>query len=106
MLVEQSPTLWVKVADGEWEKDGNWGGYLQVTCVTSNSTWIDSSNGWVRLQTWKVDPVTFYDMGPYYEIWQKSRETGRPLVIENDRLRFSDDKSRPGKFSLQDSTWD
>lgn len=52
------------------------------------------------------DKVTFYDMGAYYEIWQKDRATGHPLVVEGDRLRFSNDKSKPGRFNIQNSTWD
>ncbi|KPH99335.1 hypothetical protein OV450_5273 [Actinobacteria bacterium OV450] len=101
---ETSPTLWVKIADGAWSKDGHWGGHLQVTCAAAEGQWIDSSNGWVRPQSSKGDPVTFYDMGPYYEIWQKDRETGRPLVVEDDYLRFAEDCT-PGRFNLEDATW-
>ncbi|MET9644784.1 hypothetical protein [Streptomyces syringium] len=39
----------------------------------------------------------------YYEIWQKDRETGRPLIVQDDFLRFVDGAT-PGKFNLQDST--
>ncbi|MGW5367912.1 hypothetical protein ACWER6_31000 [Streptomyces sp. NPDC004009] len=35
---DHNPTLWVKVVDG-WEKDGNWGGYLKVTCATEEGKW-------------------------------------------------------------------
>lgn len=101
----QGPTLWVKVADGAWSKDGNWGGYLQVTCATDKGRWIDSSDGWVKTVSSKADPVTFYDMGDYYEIWQQTRETGRPLTVVGDSLRFGD-RANPGKFNIQDSTWD
>ncbi|MFB7031548.1 MULTISPECIES: hypothetical protein [unclassified Streptomyces] len=102
---ETAATLWVKVADGAWAKDGNWGGCLQVTCATAKGQWIDSSDGWVKPVGSKADPVTFYDMGPYYEIWQKTREDGRPLVVQDGNLRFVKDAT-PGKFNLQDSTWD
>ncbi|MGA5406925.1 hypothetical protein ACPCSC_06625 [Streptomyces lavendulocolor] len=101
---ERSATLWVKIADGAWYKDGHFGGHLQVTCATAEGQWIDSSNGWVRPQSSKGDPVTFYDMGPYYEIWQKDRKTGRPLVVQDDYLRFAD-SGTPGKFNLQDAAW-
>jgi hypothetical protein len=104
-LHDQNPTLWVKVADGGWAKDGNWGGYLQVTCVTDKGKWIDSSDGWVTSVASKSDKVTFYDMGNYYEIWQKDRKTGRPLIVQDDHLRFAQGAT-PGKFNLQDSTWD
>ncbi|WPO69570.1 hypothetical protein [Streptomyces sp. KN37] len=100
----QGATLWVKVIDG-WEKDGNWGGHLQVTCATAKGQWIESKNGWVSAYASKGDPVTFYDMGNHYEIWQQTRETGRPLVVEGDRLRFVAGAT-PGKFNLQNSTWD
>ncbi|GGP82857.1 hypothetical protein [Streptomyces melanogenes] len=53
----------------------------------------------------KGDAVTFYDMGPYYEIWQNDRNTGRPLIIQDGNLRFVQGAT-PGKFNLQDSTWD
>ncbi|GAA5074531.1 hypothetical protein [Streptomyces similanensis] len=102
---QTAATLWVKIADGAWCKDGNWGGRLQVTCATAQGQWIDSSDGWVRPQPAKGDPVTFYDMGPYYEIWQKDRETGRPLTVQDGYLRFMQ-AATPGKFNLQDSTWD
>ncbi len=101
---ETSAALWVKVIDG-WSKDGNWGGYLQITCATAKGQWIDSTDGWVRPQTSKGDPVTFYDMGPYYEIWQKDRETGRPLVVDGGTLRFVNGAT-PTRWNLQDSTWD
>lgn len=100
----QGAALWVKVIDG-WEKDGNWGGHLQVSCATAKGQWIESKNGWVGAYASKGDPVTFYDMGNHYEIWQQTRETGRPLVVEGDRLRFVA-KATPGKFNLQNSTWD
>ncbi|MFF5447528.1 hypothetical protein [Streptomyces sp. NPDC012888] len=105
ILQDQNPTLWVKVADGAWSKDGNWGGYLQVTCATDEGKWIDSSSGWVTTVASKVDPVAFYDMGNYYEIWQNNRETGRPMIVEDGCLRFVEGAT-PGKFNLQDSTWD
>lgn len=101
---QTAATLWVKVADGAWSKDGNWGGRLQVTCVTAEGQWIDSSDGWVRPQSAKGDPVTVYDMGPYYEIWQKDRESGRPLIVQDGYLRFVEGAT-PGKFNLQDATW-
>ncbi|MEK2494537.1 hypothetical protein WN990_33825 [Kitasatospora purpeofusca] len=112
---ETTPTLWAKIADGAWSKDGNWGGHLQVSCATAKGQWIDASkdkvsrdkanDGWVRPQSEKGDPVTFYDMGPYYEIWQKDRATGRPLVVQDGYLRFVAGAT-PGKFNLEDSTWD
>ncbi|WP_323613685.1 hypothetical protein [Pseudomonas putida] len=97
-------SLWVKVVEG-WAKDGNWGGYLQISSSTEKDKYIDSSSGWVKPVASKQDKVTFYDMGNYYEIWQKDRESGRPLTVEGDCLRFSDGAT-PGKWNLQDSTWD
>lgn len=105
ILQDQNPTLWVKVAAGAWSKDGNWGGHLQVTCATEEGKWIGSSNGWVTPVASKEEPVTFYDMGNYYEIWQKDCETGRPMIVEDKYLRFVQGAT-PGKFNLQDSTWD
>ncbi|MFF8478451.1 hypothetical protein [Streptomyces sp. NPDC015414] len=96
---DQGATLWVKVGDGGWSKDGNWGGYLQVDCATAKGKWIDSSNGWVTTVAGKGDPVTFYDMGTHYQIWQGDRETGRPLTVEGDYLRFNKGAT-PGKFNL------
>ncbi|MFC8532454.1 hypothetical protein ACFUJY_00620 [Streptomyces sp. NPDC057249] len=101
----QGTTLWVRVADGAWSKDGDWGGYLQVTCATEKGKWLDSKNGWLTPIASKAEPVTFYDMGNYYEIWQKDRETGRPLMLWDDGLRFHKD-AQPGKFNLADSAWD
>ncbi|MFE6274192.1 hypothetical protein ACFVQ9_36020 [Streptomyces goshikiensis] len=101
----QRQTLWVKVADGGWEEDGNWGGYLQITSGGHlKGLWIDSIEGWVTSQGNKVDGTTFYDMGPYYQIWQGTKENGRPLVVENDRLRFVEGAT-PGKFQIEDATW-
>lgn len=104
IIHNQNPTLWVKVADGAWSKDGNWGGHLQVTCATEQGKWIDSSHGWVTPVASKGAPVAFYDMGNYYEIWQKDRETGRPMVVQDNCLRFREGAT-PGKFNIQDATW-
>ncbi|WP_354645364.1 hypothetical protein [Kitasatospora camelliae] len=41
----QGPALWVKVADGAWEKDGDWGGCLRVTCATAKNYWIAARDG-------------------------------------------------------------
>ncbi|WP_024616681.1 hypothetical protein [Pseudomonas kilonensis] len=97
-------SLWVKVVEG-WAKDGNWGGYLQISCRTEKDKYIDSGSGWVKPVASRNDKVTFYDMGNYYEIWQKDRESGRPLTVEDGRLRFTAGAT-PGKWNLQDSTWD
>ncbi|EIK94813.1 hypothetical protein PMM47T1_19993 [Pseudomonas sp. M47T1] len=97
-------SLWVKVVEG-WAKDGDWGGYLQISCRTQKGKYIDSSNGWVTPVSSRQDKVTFYDMGNYYEIWQKDRESGRPLTVEGGCLRFTAGAT-PGKWNLQDSTWD
>ncbi|MDD9315039.1 hypothetical protein [Acinetobacter lactucae] len=101
---ERNPTLWVTVDEG-WEKDGNWGGYLRITCVTEQNKYVDSSNGWVLPVVSKADKVTFYDMGNYYEIWQKDRDSGRPLTIEGNILRFVSGAT-PAKWNIQDGTWD
>ncbi|MGE9839192.1 hypothetical protein [Pseudomonas sp. UM16] len=98
------PSLWVKVVDG-WSEDGNWGGYLQITCVTDKDKYIDSSSGWAKPVASREDKVTFYDMGNYYEIWQGDRETGRPLTVQDECLRFTKG-AIPGKWNIQDSTWD
>lgn len=97
---ERNPALWVTVDEG-WEKDGNWGGYLQISCVTQNNKYIDSSNGWVLPVSSKADKVTFYDMGNYYEIWQKDRESGRPLTVEGNILRFVSGAT-PAKWNIVD----
>jgi hypothetical protein len=101
---ERSASLWVTVDEG-WEKDGNWGGYLRITCATHKNKYIDSKNGWVLPVSSKADKVTFYDMGNYYEIWQKDRDSGRPLTVEGNTLRFGD-RANPGKWNIQDGTWD
>ncbi|MCU4708744.1 hypothetical protein [Acinetobacter pittii] len=101
---ERNPALWVTVDEG-WEKDGNWGGYLRITCVTEKNKYIDSSNGWVLPVASKADKVTFYDMGNYYEIWQKDRESGRPLTVDGNFLRFVSGAT-PAKWNIQDGTWD
>lgn len=97
-------SLWVKVVEG-WARDGNWGGYLQISCRTEKGKYLDSRNGWVAPVTSGQDKVTFYDMGNYYEIWQKDRESGRPLTVEGGCLRFTAGAT-PGKWNLQNSTWD
>lgn len=97
---ERNPALWVTVDEG-WEKDGNWGGYLQISCVTEQNKYVDSSNGWVLPVASKVDKVTFYDMGNYYEIWQKDRESGRPLTVEDNILRFVSGAT-PAKWNIVD----
>ena len=97
-------SLWVKVVEG-WARDGNWGGYLQISCRTEKGKYLDSRNGWVTPVTSGQDKVTFYDMGNYYEIWQKDRESGRPLTVEGGCLRFTAGAT-PGKWNLQNSTWD
>lgn len=101
---ERSASLWVTVDEG-WEKDGNWGGYLRITCATHKNKYIDSKDGWVLPVSSKADKVTFYDMGNYYEIWQKDRDSGRPLTVEGNTLRFGD-RANPGKWNIQDGTWD
>ncbi|MFB7982770.1 hypothetical protein [Streptomyces vinaceus] len=98
-----APALWVKVVDG-WEKDGHWGGHLQVTCRAQNGKWIDSSDGWVKPKSAKGDPVSFYDMGDWYEIWQGDRDNGgKPMVIHDNALRFVKDAT-PAKFNVQDGS--
>ncbi|WP_264081226.1 hypothetical protein [Streptomyces spectabilis] len=42
-------------------------------------------------------------MGNYYEIWQKDRENGKPLSRTTSCVSYT---APPGKFNLQDSTWD
>ncbi|HEE6561394.1 TPA: hypothetical protein R7S29_001654 [Acinetobacter baumannii] len=97
---ERNPALWVTVDEG-WEKDGNWGGYLRITCVTEQNKYVDSSNGWVLPVASKDDKVTFYDMGNYYEIWQKDRNSGRPLIVEGNILRFVSGAT-PAKWNIMD----
>ncbi|MEU2415193.1 hypothetical protein ABZ736_28035 [Streptomyces sp. NPDC013099] len=84
-----APRLHVKLVDG-WEKDGNWGGYLQITSDAYEGYYIDSSSGWLTPVSSKVDPITFFDRGDWYEIWQKDPEhDGRPITIaDNEQLRF------------------
>lgn len=103
--LRQGPALWVKVASDAWEKDGNWGGHLQITCATSEGQWIGSSNGWMTPVSSPEEPVTFYDKGNYYEIWQKTRESGRPLTVQDGNLRFVGG-GHPAKFNVHGSTWD
>jgi hypothetical protein len=102
---ERSASLWVTVDEG-WEKDSNWGGYLRITCATHKNKYIDSKDGWVLPVSSKADKVTFYDMGNYYEIWQKDRDSGRPLTVAgNNILRFAAGAT-PAKWNIQDGTWD
>ncbi|SEC09648.1 hypothetical protein SAMN05216532_0458 [Streptomyces sp. 2231.1] len=103
---DQNPALWVKVADGAWAKDGNWGGHLQITCATQEGKWIGTKRAWLTPVSSKAQPVAFYDMGNYYEIWEKDRESGWALVVEGDHLRFIQNADRPGKFQIADSIWD
>ncbi|MFI5672843.1 hypothetical protein [Streptomyces sp. NPDC051704] len=65
---------------------------------------LDRLDGSYRQALTGWDPQGY--MGAYYEIWQKDRENGRPLVVDGEHLRFSDDKSTPGRFNLHDATWD
>ncbi|MEV4975317.1 hypothetical protein [Streptomyces scopuliridis] len=51
------------------------------------------------------EPVTFYDMGNFYEIWQKTRDTGLPLVVRDGNLRFVEG-GQPAKFNIEGSSWD
>lgn len=94
-------TLWVEVVDS-WEKDGNWGGYLKITCEHLKGQYLDSKSGWVRPYDKKYEPVTFIDKGDYYEIWQNTPETGRPLSIQGGVLRFMDDKKNIGQWNIKD----
>ncbi|MFB8171440.1 hypothetical protein ACFC60_26210 [Kitasatospora purpeofusca] len=103
--LRQGPALWTKVASGAWEKDGNWGGHLQITCAAAEGKWIGSSDGWLAPVASQEEPVTFYDKGNYYEIWQKTRESGRPLVVRDGRLRFVEG-GHPAKFNIEGATWD
>ncbi|MFE3997131.1 hypothetical protein ACFXPW_36415 [Streptomyces goshikiensis] len=94
----------MKVAEGGWAKDGHWGGHLQVTCRTENGSWIESTDGWVKPKSKKGDPISFYDMGDWYEIWQGTRDNdGKPLVIHNNALRFVKDAT-PAKFNVHDAS--
>lgn len=119
------PALWVKVVEG-WAREGNWGGYLQVTSVTAEGQYIDSNDtwgiavtddfnlnssvsygshsGWVAPTASRTNMLTFYDMGNYYEIWQGDRKNGRSLTVVENRLRFVAGAT-PGKWNLEDATW-
>ncbi|MFI6530667.1 hypothetical protein [Streptomyces uncialis] len=99
---DTGPRLRVKLVDG-WEKDGNWGGYLQITSDDYQGYYIDSSNGWLTPVSGKVDPVTFFDKGDWYEIWQKDPEhDGRPLTTSESQLRFVKG-AEAHKFNIADS---
>ncbi|MFE2297129.1 hypothetical protein ACFXAW_02930 [Streptomyces sp. NPDC059445] len=105
IALEERQTLFVKVADGAWEEDGNWGGYLQITSGGHlKGKWIDSIEGWVTPHDSKLDGVSFYDMGTHYQIWQGTRERGRPLVVEGDTLRFVTDAT-PARFNLSEAPY-
>ncbi|MFA7892754.1 hypothetical protein [Pseudomonas putida] len=119
------PALWVKIVEG-WAREGDWGGFLQVTSITAEGQYIDSDDTWGRLVTNDIDlnssvsyesqsgwavptaartnVITFYDKGNYYEIWQGDRKQGRPLVVEGNRLKFVAGAT-PGKWNIQDATW-
>jgi hypothetical protein len=96
--------MWVRCVDG-WDEDGNWGGYLQFSGKAYEGKWVDSSDGWAKIVDSKADPVSFYDMGDYYEVWQQRRQTGRPLTVVGDRLRFVKG-GEPSMFNIQDATWE
>ncbi|MET3053935.1 hypothetical protein ABXV19_19310 [Pseudomonas alkylphenolica] len=121
------PLPWFKVVEG-WSEGGNWGGYLQISSVADNGKYLDSSgtwgssvtddinmhtsvnfkgdgNGWVAPADAKKSKVTFYDKGNYYEIWQVNGNSKRPLTVVNGQLTFVTGAT-PGKWNLQDSTWD
>lgn len=121
------PSPWFKVVES-CSEGGNWGGYLQISSVADNGKYLDSSDTWGRLVTddinlhtsvnfkddgngWaapassKTNKVMFYDKGNYYEIWQVNGNSKRPLTVVNNQLKFVADAT-PGKWNLQDSTWD
>ncbi|MFF0483099.1 hypothetical protein [Streptomyces sp. NPDC004435] len=99
----KKPLAIMRIAEGEWATDGNWGGFLQVTSAANQHKWIESKNGWAGAFSSKDDKVTFYDMGNYYEIWQWTREDekGKPLTVENDKLRFVKD-AVPARWNIED----
>ncbi|MFG2298999.1 hypothetical protein [Streptomyces sp. NPDC048603] len=66
--------------------------------------WVGSSGGWVTTGDSKGAPVTFYNMGDYYEIWQRDRESGRPLTLENDNLCFVEG-AEPSRWNLTDGAY-
>ncbi|MNN33017.1 hypothetical protein D3C81_1467540 [compost metagenome] len=121
------PSPWFKVVEGRSE-GGNWGGYLQISSVADNGKYLDSNdtwgrsvtddinlhtsvnfkddgNGWVAPVSSKTNKVMFYDKGNYYEIWQVNGNSKRPLTVVNSQLKFVADAT-PGKWNIQDSTWD
>ncbi|MYX46213.1 hypothetical protein GTW59_35005 [Streptomyces sp. SID89] len=98
-------TLWVKVTDGAWAEDGNWGGCLQITLPPPRASGSIRKMAMSGRSPQRATKVAFCDMGDYYEIWQKDRETGRPLVVRDGYLRFVG-RAEPGKWNLLDSTWD
>ncbi|MNJ73687.1 hypothetical protein D3C77_705160 [compost metagenome] len=68
--------------------------------------YLDSDgNGWVAPYRSKTTKVMFYDKGNYYEIWQVNENSKRPLTVVNDQLKFVTGAT-PGKWNIQDSTWD
>jgi hypothetical protein len=100
---QQGIFMWVRCVDG-WEQDGNWGGYLQFSGDAYKGKWVDSSDGWAKLVGSKADPISFYDMGDYYEVWQKRRENGKPLTVVGNKLRFVKN-GEPAAFNIIDATW-
>ncbi|WP_459206278.1 hypothetical protein ACSMEV_17580 [Pseudomonas sp. MLB6B] len=91
--------LWVKVVEG-CSQGYDWGGHLQIIGAAAQDRYLDSSDGWIKAVATPGDRIMFYAMGSHYEIWQKSRETGRPLTIHNYRLRFVED-ALPGRWNIR-----
>ncbi|MGW6950184.1 hypothetical protein ACWGHD_25100 [Streptomyces xanthophaeus] len=99
-IQEQEPTPHFKVVDG-WEKDGNWGGHVQITSSHCKGDWFDSRNEWVQPVGERGDQVIFLDKGDYYEIHQRS-VGWRVLTLEENHLRFVHDKSQAVRFNIKD----
>ncbi|MEY2227929.1 hypothetical protein [Streptomyces sp. BF23-19] len=102
-IQEILPAAWLKVVDG-WAKDGNWGGYLQVTSKENEGGWIQIPDDYMRVGTKKANQFTFVDKDDYYEIWYDGSEGKRPLtIVDGNQLRFVDG-AEPARFNIFDST--
>lgn len=108
-VVDQTAAAWFKVVDG-WEKDGNWGGYLQIACETHKGRWLGSDGeGWATTKSSRSEaaPVRFVDKDDYYEIWHEGKNLPLRVSQSSGALRFGagaeSAKHGPSQFNVKDA---